>query len=445
MDTAAPGYPIEPPGSDEAASARRASPKPLVDHFFRHEYARLISILLRILGNSKIDQAEDIAQEAIAKALQVWPLKGIPENPTAWIIRVAKNIALDGIRHRRMKLEKESEVISHLRNIEEKSAQSSINSDTEVGDDLLNAMLFVCDPILPRRAQVALALKILCGFSVSEIARAFLTNKSAIERTISRAKQKLRRAKEGFERSPMSEVDERLDSVVQTLYFLFNEGYYASSGRRLVKEELCQQAIRLAVHLVRVPMGDKPQIHALLSLMLFMAGRFPARVDDEGNLLTLEEQDRSKWNWELIRMGLIHFERSATGESLSEFHLQAAIAFAHCEARTHQQVDWSRIIEYYDKLVEVSPSPIVLMNRSVAIAELRGAQAGLDELERVSAHQHLAGYHLLHAIQGVFHARLDQKEAAIACFRKALSLTTMEVEINFLTERLEECLDPKTG
>jgi predicted RNA polymerase sigma factor len=306
-------------------------------------------------------------------------------------------------------------------------------------------MFVCCHPAIPAEAQVALALKTLCGFSVTEIGRAFLTTEAAIAKRLTRAKQKIHQARIPFEIPAGGELEERLDSVLQSLYLLFNEGYKASSGDNLVREELCQEAIRLAELLVAHPAGNQPKTHALLALMFLNAARNSTRLDSEGNLLRLEEQDRRLWDKSMIARGMFHLAQSAAGDELSEYHLQAGIAACHCAAKEYEHTDWQKILSLYDRLIEVDPSPVVALNRAVALANIRGPKAGLEAVKGIRGLKKLGSYYLLYAVQGEFEMRSGNLKVAAEQFRKSFELADTKSERAFLLKQLQRCVDRETA
>lgn len=411
----------------------------VVEHLFRHESAKMISTLTRIFGIEHLNRAEDVVQETLIRALQTWPYYGIPKNPSAWITQVAKNLALDLIRRDKIFRNKEN-AISHL--MEQISADAE-SSDSEarpdgIADDRLRMMFTCCHPRIPPEVQVALALKTLCGFSPAEIARAFLTSEAAIAKRLTRAKQKIREARIQFEIPAGEELTRRLDSVLQTLYLLFNEGYKASGGEHLIRAELCHEAIRLTTLLAEHTAGNKPETHALLALMLLNGARLPARLDSEGNILRMEEQDRSLWDQPMIAQGFFHLMQSTAADQASEYHLQAAIAACHCAAEDYRSTDWPRILSLYDRLIELDDSPIVALNRAVAVANVHGPRAGIEAVEAIGDLKQLNGYHLLYAVLGEFEADLNHRETALQHFRKALELATIKSEQLFLTKKIQQ-------
>src|SRR5215831_12336869 len=339
----------------------------VLDHLFRHESAKMVAILTRIFGLEHLTLAEDVVQESLARALQTWPFYGVPKNPSAWIMRTSRNLALDVVRRQTTFRNKEAE-IAHLMEHDHPSPDEPVFSEQDIKDDHLRMMFVCCHPQIPPDAQAALALKTLCGFGIPEIGRAFLSSDDAIAKRLVRAKQKIREAQIPFEIPSGEELARRLDGVLQTLYLLFNEGYKASSGEKLVRQEVCEEAIRLATLLSEHSAGNHPKTHALLALMLFNAARLATRTDDEGNLLRLQEQNRTRWDQSMIARGMFHFAQSAAGNQLTEYHLQAGIAACHCAAKDYESTDWGQILDLYDRLVEFDRSPVVELNRAIVVA-----------------------------------------------------------------------------
>ena len=410
----------------------------MVEHLFRHEAGKMVATLTGIFGLEHLTLAEDVVQESLSRALQTWPFYGIPNNPSAWIMRASRNLALDVVRRQKVFRDKEPE-ISRLMEGEGSSPGTAVFSEHEIADDHLRLMFVCCHPAVPADAQAALALKTLCGFSISEISRAFLTTDAAIAKRLTRAKQKIRDAEIPFAIPEGAELTSRLDGVLQSLYLLFNEGYKASSGEKLVREDVCHEAIRLTDLLAKHPAGNQPRTHALLALMLLNAARLPARVDEEGNLLRLQEQDRSRWDQSLIARGMFHFAQSATGQTLTEYHLQAGIAACHCTAKDYDATDWKKILSLYDLLLQSDPSPVVALNRAIVVANLRGPQAGLDAIAAIRDLETLNTYYLLYAVLGEFEAQLSHAQIAADHLRKALQLAGLKSEHLFLSKKLRAC------
>ena len=397
----------------------------------------MVATLTRIFGIEHLTLAEDVVQEALARALQTWPFYGVPDNPSAWIMRTARNLALDVVRRQKTFRDKEPEII-HL--IESGEAQPEvIISDLEISDDRLRMLFVCCHPEIPLEAQTALALKTLCGFGVTEIAHAFLTSEAAIAKRLTRAKQRIRDANIPYEIPAGPELPGRLEGVLQSLYLLFNEGYKASVGENLVREDLCQEAIRLTSLLAEHPAGNRPKTHALLALMLLNAARIPARVDEGGNLLRLRDQDRTRWSQPMIGRGMAHFGKSAAGGELTEYHLQAGISACHCAAKNYAATDWPRILAIYDQLLEFDNSPVVALNRAVAVGEVHGPKAAIQTINAIPDVESLKAYHLFHAALGEFEERLERWETAAGHFRKSLELTGVKSEQAFLERRVKEC------
>ena len=308
----------------------------------------------------------------------------------------------------------------------------------EIPDERLRLIFACCHPLIPPESQTALALKTLCGFSPAEIARAFLTTEAAIAKRLTRARQRIQELRIPFEIPSGEEMPARLNGVLQTLYLLFNEGYKASSGASLVREDLCREAIRLAALLAAHPVVNQPRVHGLLALMLLNAARLRARSDAEGNLLRLEDQNRLLWDQAMIGQGMFHLVSSAQGEDLSEYHLQAGIAAVHCTAVEFASTDWAKILSLYDRLIELDDSPVVALNRAVALAQVRGPRAGIEAVEQIRGHQQLESYYLLYAVLAEFESQLGDFPVAAKHLRKALDLAGLPAEKTLLANRLRE-------
>lgn len=412
------------------------APAGLVEHFFRHETGRLHGALVRLLGVHNLALAEDVAQEAMLRALRAWSMGGVPANPSAWITRVAMNLGRDAMRHGRMSAGKEPAIVTHHEQMLGTPAVAW-EAAHEIRDDALRLMFVCCHPSIAADAQVVLALKVLCGFSTAEIARAFFSSEAAIEKQLTRTKQRIADAGIGFEIPEGEDLAPRLGGVLAALYLLFNEGYKASSGDRLLREDLCHEAIRLGALLVTHPAGRTPRSHALLALMLLNAARFPSRVDEHGFLTRLDDQDRSKWDRALIDRGLAHLAQAAQGAEASEYHLQAGIAAIHCLAADYASTDWPRILRHYDGLYVLKPSPVVALNRAVAVAHVHGPQAGLEAVAAIAGRDRLDGHYLLHAVEGELHWRLKNERAAAESFRRALELAHVGPERAHLARMVE--------
>jgi len=412
----------------------------LAEHLFRHETGKLVSVLTGIFGLDRLQMAEDVVQEALVRALQTWPYDGIPNNPAAWLMQTAKRLALDLIRREKNFLHKQPEVVASIElRLAETGSSEAPMFDDELKDGRLRLIFACCHPLLPQEAQTALALKTLCGFSAREIASAFLSTEAAVAKRLTRARQSIQQQHIPFEIPSGAELSSRLDGVLQVLYLLFNEGYKATSGESLVRVELCREAIRLGASLAEHPASGQPRTHALLALMLLNAARLPGRMDDEGNILRLQDQDRATWDRALIGLGLQHLARAAAGDAFSEYHLQAGIAACHCIAPDYQSTNWPAILAHYDQWMKISDSPVVALNRAIAVANIEGPAAGMRAVEAIPDRRQLDAYYLTYAVLGEFEAQLERYPTAASHFRKALGLTELKSEQSFLEKRLRDC------
>jgi len=427
---------------------------------FQRVFAHMVATLTRILGPRHLSLAEEAAQDALVKALQLWPHQGAPANPSAWLIQVAKNRALDLLRRdqRLVELEplhdRDGAAVAQTQAVAaggarfaaagaDPSADARLRGETPLPDDDQLAMMFLaCHPMLPREARVALTLKTVCGFGVGEIARAFLAREEAISQRLVRAKRQLRDADVRFELTA-ADCAERLDSVLDVLYLLFNEGYTAHAGDQLVRSELCREAIRLgdllaAAGATLCTTSGAAAVHALLALMHLQAARLPARVGDGDVLLRLAEQDRSLWDQPSIARGLQHLDAAASGDTLTVYHLEAGIAACHAVAPRYDDTDWPRIADLYDSLIVMKPTPIVALNRAIALSRVHGPGAGLAAVEAIAGDAVLARYYLLHATMGELALETGARDRAAECFRAALECECSEPEHRFLERRLRE-------
>lgn len=408
----------------------------IAEDWFRHESAKLVATLTAHLGTHQLQLAEDVVQEALVRALKTWPYRGVPDNPAAWLTQTAKNLAIDQLRReQRWNTKEESIAAEHERWL---SSPANESHDT-FADDTLRMMFVCCHPQLSTEAQSALALRTLCGLSPAEIGAAFLTSEAAIAKRLVRARQLIRELALPFAVPDPHELPARLDGVLGTLYLLFNEGYKASAGERLVREDLCREAIRLTTLVSEHPATGAPRTFALLALMLFNAARLPARTDDAGNLLRLHEQNRSAWDQSMIQRGIQCLGRAAQGQTISEYHLEAGIAACHSTALDDASTNWPRILALYDQLLTLTSSPIAAMNRAVAVARVNGTRAGIDALDTIRDRSKLESYHLFHVIRGTFAAELGDLPAALTHFRQAGDLANLPAERDFIARRISEC------
>ena len=416
----------------------------LVDHFFRHESGKLMAVLTRVFGLSNLELVEDVVQSALVQALETWKIQGVPESPSAWIYRVARNRALDVIRHR--------EVVDRLGSewaaIQRFGGETPIDRlflSTEIADSQLRMIFTCCHPDLPEESQIALTLKTLCGFSVGEIAHALLTTEANVKKRIARAKRKFADNTIGFEVPVGDSLKQRLDSVHTVIYLLFNEGYSSSQPQELIRRDVCGEAIRLGLLLFDHPACSDQDTAALLALMFLHAARFDARLDAEGRILLLKEQDRKKWDQTLISRGTYYLEESARGDSVSRYQLEAAIAAHHALAPSFAETDWPVILMLYDHLIAVHPSPIHELNRAIVKAQISGPDAGIAAIEAIRELDALQDYHLLHATLGELHRRAGRYVKAAECFRAAIRCTESPSERELLQRKLEATAVSKNG
>jgi RNA polymerase sigma factor (sigma-70 family) len=410
------------------------------DHLFRREAGRMVAALTRVFGVHNIALAEDAVQDTFCRALEVWKFRGVPANPSAWLMAAAKNRAIDILRRERTARTFAPEL---GRLLESEWTLTTVVEQcfgaNEMKDDLLRMMFSCCNPRLPEEAQVALILNILCGFSVSEVAGAFVSTHAAIEKRIIRAKKLLAASKNLFDVASVAEFSTRLPSVHRALYLLFNEGYHGASAEKAVRVELCREAMRLAAVLLEHPLGRTPVTYALAALTSLHAARLPTRVDAFGDLSALVDQDRSQWDQGLVAEGLKFLELSATGAELSEYHVDAAIASVHVRALRLEDTDWGAIVSLYDTLMTIRPSPVVALNRAIAVAQHEGPDRGLMEILSITDSRRLATYPFYFAACGELELRRGRREAAREHFRAALALARNEMERRFLDRRLNAC------
>jgi RNA polymerase sigma factor (sigma-70 family) len=409
----------------------------VLDAVWRMESPRLIATLTRLTRD--VGLAEDMAQEAFVAAIQQWPVEGVPANPGAWLTAVAKRRAIDHIRRATLG-ERKVEELGRAIQVQENAAPDDEDriDEASIGDDLLRLIFMCCHPILSVDARVALTLRILGGLRSDEIARAFLTSEPTIQQRIVRAKRTLAEARVPFEVPTGSDFQNRLSSVLQVLYLVFNEGYSATAGDDWVRPALCEDALRLGRVLAGLVPGE-PEVHGLVALMEIQASRIRARTGPGGRPIPLLEQRRSRWDQLLIGRGLAALDRAAAlGGASGPYALQAAIAACHARARTPEETDWPRIVALYDALAQLHPSPVIELNRSVAVGMAYGPAAGLEIADALRDEPSLASYHLLPAVRADLLAKLDRNEEAAAEFAKAAAMTRNAPERGLLLERAAE-------
>ncbi|PLC42108.1 RNA polymerase subunit sigma-24 [Ralstonia pickettii] len=409
-----------------------------IDAVWRIESARIIAGLARLLRD--VGLAEELAQDALVAALEQWPASGIPDNPAAWLTATAKHRAIDRLRHHTLAEQKHARLAIELE-IEHELAQADAEAarDEAIGDDLLRLVFISCHPVLPHEGRVALTLRLLGGLTTDEIARAFLVPEPTVAQRIVRAKKTLAAARVPFELPEPDALPERLSAVLQVIYLVFNEGYAATAGDDWTRPTLCEEAQRLGRILAGLMPGE-PEVHGLLALMELQASRLRARVGSGGRPILLMEQDRSRWDYLLIQRGFAALAQAeACGRGLGSYGLQAAIAACYASARTAEQTDWTRIAALYDALAQLTPSPVVELNRAVAVAMAYGPQAGLDIVDTLLAEPALRSYHLLPSVRADFLARLNRMEQARAEYERAAALTHNRQERALLLERAAGC------
>ncbi|MHB1225230.1 MAG: RNA polymerase sigma factor [Gemmatimonadaceae bacterium] len=409
-----------------------------IDAVWRIESARLIAGLARIVRD--VGLAEDLAQDALVAALERWPRSGVPDNPGAWLMATARHRAIDLLRRDRM-LDRKHAQLGHELEARLDAAVPDLDAaiDDDIGDDLLRLVFTACHPVLSTEARVALTLRLLGGLTTEEIARAFLVPVQTVAQRIVRAKRTLARARIPFEVPRGAELDVRLSSVLEVVYLIFNEGYSATAGDDWVRPALCEDALRLGRILAELA-PDEPEVHGLVALMEIQASRLGARVGPSGEPILLLDQNRARWDHVLIRRGLAALDRAqALGGKPGSYVLQAAIAACHARARTAEETDWTRIAALYETLGRLAPSPVVELNRAVAVTMASGPAAGLELVDALTAERSLEGYHLLPSVRGDFLARLGRHDEARTEFERAASLTRNERERELLLLRAAAC------
>lgn len=414
-----------------------ANPRQLVDHFFRHEYGRLVALLARRFGLRHLNLVEDTVQSALVQALQAWRTRGVPDEPAAWIHRVARNRMLDALRRAETAQRLAPEALAARRRLAADSDDDS-TLDTEISDSQLRLMFACSHPALPMEGRLALTLKTLCGFGLTEVARALLTGEETVKKRITRAKQLLIDKDISLDTPAAEELPARLETVHAVLYLMFNEGYSATASDEPIRRDLCEESARLCYLLCEHRHCNTPATFALMALMLFHAARFDARLDAAG-LVLLEEQDRSRWDYGLIKMALGYLQRSTQGQAITTYHLEAGIAMYHCKGRTFADTDWRAILRHYDLLLQLQHSPLYQLNRAIALAHVEGPAAALQSLDEIRAHPQLRDYHLLNATLGELHRRAGNLEEARICFQAAAAKTQSPRERQLLERRLALC------
>ena len=400
----------------------------LIPHLFRTEYRKITAVLCKLFGIENIEIAEDIASDTFLLASETWSFKGLPENPTAWLYVVAKNKAKDYLKRNALFTNK---IAKQINNTFDKNEEIEIDlSDKNIFDSQLQMMFAICHPSISTEAQIGLSLRILCGFGIEEIATAFLTNKETINKRLHRAKEKLRTENVVIEFPNTNEISERLETVATTLYLLFNEGYYSVNQTINLRKELCLEAMRLTYLLIENESTNLPSINALLSLMCFHASRFDARINENDEIILYEKQDEKLWNQELIQRGNFFLNNSAKGNKISKYHIEASIAYWHTiKEDTHEK--WQKILQLYNQLLVIEYSPIVALNRTYALAKVKGNLEAITEAKKLNLNDN----HLYHTLLGELYTEIDNKDAK-SHFEKALSLTKSNADKTVIMNKI---------
>jgi RNA polymerase sigma factor (sigma-70 family) len=409
--------------------------KELIPHLFRTEYRKIISVLCKLFGFEHIEIAEDIVSDTFHLASETWGLKGLPKNPTAWLYTVSKNKARDYIKHNKIFSEK---IIPELKQAKNELHEMEIDlSVKNINDSQLQMIFAICNPVISTEAQIGLSLSILCGFGVEEIADAFLTNRETIYKRLTRAKEKLREEKIKIELPAEDEINNRLETVLTTLYLLFSEGYYSSSKNTTLRKDFCVEAMRLNLMLVENEQTNIPSANALLSLMCFHSSRFEARTNQQGEIILYENQDDALWNKELIEKGEHYLNRASTGNKISKYHLEAAIAYWHTNKKDTAE-KWENILQLYNKLLQLEYSPIAALNRTYALAKANGRKEAITEAEKLNLDEN----HLYHLLLANLYEEVDVKKSLLH-LQKALALAKPISEKNNITKKIQMLEDTK--
>lgn len=408
----------------------------LVDHLFRHEAGKMIAVLTRLFGMHNISMAEDVVQDAFLKATQTWKFKSIPDNPSAWLMQVAKNKALDILRHKNISDHYSAEFSAQLQEATDNYVDQ-VFLDTEIADSQLQLIFACCHPSLKEEDKVALTLKTVSGFGVKEIARALLTHEETIQKRLYRAKQFIQQHHIQLEIPAGKALQQRLDTVHTILYLIFNEGYNAVKTDELIRKDVCAEAMRLCLLLCEHTLTAYPASFALLSLMCFQASRFESRLDKNNSIILLQHQDRNTWNHALIERGYYYLNRSSAGENITVYHIESAIAAEHCLAKGFHTTNFQRLLHLYDMLWQQKPTPVVQMNRAIVLSYTGKTKEAIDLLYSVDGIDiFLKNQYMFNAVLGELYARNNQPENAIKHIEKALQLTHSDAEKKLLNEKI---------
>lgn len=420
-----------------AGLAHKEEAEKKISQCFRHEYRKLMGILAGLFGVQNIELAEDVIQDTFIEALKHWSKNGIPENTAGWLYQVARNKALNVLKRSKYQHQYVADAMTLTTEVNE---SKPFIENISIEDEQLKMMFVCCHPSISVEAQMAIILKTLCGFSVDEIATAFLNKKETISKRLTRARVAIRKAKLSLKLPDTSKLNESIDTVLKTIYLLYNEGYNASKGSNLIRKELCIEALHLGNILAATVTGNLPKTHALLALMYFNFSRFDARQDNDGNIILLEDQNRKLWNTESIALGFYHLSKITQQEEVSTYHLQAAIAACHASAKNYEQTDWRKILELYEYLYLHDPTPVILLNKAVALSHAKGDSQALRLLNSKEVANQLTDYYLYHTTRANLYIKKKDYREAIDLLNRAIKLTKIEAEKKLITRRLEYCL-----
>lgn len=408
--------------------------KGLVEHLFRNEYGKLVSVLTGYFGPAYIQLAEDIVQDTLIAALEHWGKEGVPTNPTGWLIQVAKRKGLNELKRNQMILKNQD----RLKPYQTADENPAVFLENEIADSQLRMIFTCCHPSLNTASQTSLTLKTLCGFGVKEVASAFLVSESTIEKRLYRARNTIRESKAEFQIPSGKELKNRLENVALTLYLMFNEGYNSSTGDTVIRKDICLEAIRLGKLLVD-HFPEYTKLNALIALFCFHTARFDARIDDHGAIVLFQDQDRSRWNQELIQIGMSYFKNSIGGNELSGYHIEANIAATHCLAKSFETTNWQVIYDQYMLLSKLKPNPIIRLNLAIVQSQISSPEKALELLKELESDKTLQGYALLFATQGALFVKIGRYNEAIKYFTKAGKLTSSNSEKAFIQKQLKSC------
>jgi RNA polymerase sigma factor (sigma-70 family) len=419
----------------------------LTDHLFRHEAGKMVSVLTRIFGIENLETAEDVVQNTFMDAIKIWALKGIPDNPSAWLFRVAKNKAVDVIRREKHSVNfdfTDSEKILLKSEYTLTGKMDELWKEELIKDDMLRMMFACCHPGITSENQIALILKTLCGFSTAEIAKAFLTSEDTVSKRIYRSKEFFRQNRIKMEIPPEAELKFRIAAVLNAIYLLFNEGYNSTHSEELIRQDLINESMLLCKLLTDNPGCREPEAFALMALMCFHASRSESRLSTEGEIILLADQDRSKWNKEFIELGNEYMNKAIpeqeAEQSVSPYHIEAAIAYEHCTAKSFRETNWKKILDLYNWLSSISSNPVSELNKAAVIMQLHGPEEALNAVEKINDKKKMEDFYIYHSLLGEVYSRMNETVKAVNSFQKAIGLTMSETEKRLLREKIEKII-----